>query len=252
MTRAIAHEAGWRWKIPLQHRVGNGLVYCSRYMSDEQATEKLLREIEGKTIIQPRVIKFRTGRRLKAWNKNVVALGLSGGFVEPLESTSIHLIMTGVSRLIHYFPFGGVTTSFVDQYNQDLRLEAEAVRDFIILHYHVTDRDDTAFWRYCREMQVPELLARRIQMFRDRAHAWRGENELFQLDSWVQVMLGQGIRPSNYNHMTEGMPQEDLARFLDGVRTAIDRAVSAMPQHQDFLETYCKAGDGIWQKAGAK
>jgi tryptophan halogenase len=252
MTRAIAHEAGWRWKIPLQHRVGNGLVYCSRYLSDEQATAKLLSEIDGKTIVEPRVIKFRTGRRLKAWNKNVVALGLSTGFVEPLESTSIHLIMTGVSRLIHYFPFGGVTESFVDQYNEDLRLEAEAVRDFIILHYHVTDRVDTPFWRQCREMKVPELLARRIQMFRDRAHAWRGENELFQLDSWVQVMLGQGIRPANYNHMTEGMTDENLAKFLEGIRTAIDQAVTAMPQHQEFLDRYCKASDEIWRKAGAR
>ena len=251
-TRAIAHEAGWRWKIPLQHRVGNGLVFCSRYMSDAEATEKLLRDIEGRPITQPRVIKFRTGRRLKAWNKNVVALGLSSGFVEPLESTSIHLIMTGVSRLIHYFPFGGITQSFVDQYNEDLRLEAEAVRDFIILHYHVTDRQDTPFWRFCREMKVPELLARRIQMFRDRAHAWRGENEMFQLDSWVQVMFGQGIQPANYQRMTEGMADQDLANFLEGIRTAISRAVDAMPAHQDFLDRYCKASDEIWKMAGAK
>jgi tryptophan 7-halogenase len=247
-TRAIAHEAGWRWRIPLQHRVGNGLVYCSKYMSDQQATDKLLREIEGKIIIQPRIIKFRTGRRLKAWNRNVVALGLASGFVEPLESTSIHLIMTGVSRLIHYFPFGGVTQAFEDQFNEDLRLEAEGVRDFIILHYHVTDREDTPFWKYCKEMKVPELLARRIQMFRDRAHAWRADSELFQLDSWVQVMLGQGITPANYHHMTEGMSDADLARFLENIRTTIGRAVAGMPSHQQFLDHYCRASDEIWNK----
>jgi tryptophan halogenase len=251
-TRAIAHEAGWRWRIPLQHRVGNGLVYCSKYMTDAQATEKLMRDIEGKTIVQPRVIKFLTGRRVKAWNKNVVTLGLAGGFVEPLESTSIHLIMTGVSRLVHYFPFGGVTQSFVDQYNEDIRLEWESVRDFIILHYKVTNRDDTPFWHYCRNMQVPELLARRIQMFRDRGHAWRLDTELFQLDSWVQVMLGQGIVPANYHHMTQGMPDQDLARFLDGIRTQIGQAVAGMPTHQEFLERYCRASDDIWKMAGAK
>jgi tryptophan 7-halogenase len=251
-TRAIAHEAGWRWRIPLQHRVGNGLVFCSRYMSDSEATEKLLRDVEGKTIIQPRVIKFRTGRRLKAWNRNVVALGLSSGFVEPLESTSIHLIMTGVSRLVHYFPFGGVTQAFVDQYNEDLRLEAEAVRDFIILHYHVTDRTDTPFWRYCREMQVPELLGRRIQMFRERAHAWRGENEIFQLDSWVQVMFGQGVQPANYNRMAEGMKGPELARFLESIRTTISRGVASMPTHQEFLDRYCRASDDVWKNASMK
>jgi tryptophan halogenase len=250
-TRAIAHEAGWRWRIPLQHRVGNGLVFCSRYMSDEQATEKLLREVEGKTLTQPRVIKFRPGRRAKAWNKNVLALGLAAGFIEPLESTSIHLIMTGVSRLIHYFPFGGVTQSFVDQYNDDVRLEWDSVRDFIILHYHVTDREDTAFWRYCKHMEVPELLARRIQMFRDRGHAWRADTELFQLDSWVQVMLGQGIRPANYHHMTKGMPEQDLGRFLDGIRTSISRAVASMPSHQEFLDRYCHASEEIWMRPGA-
>jgi tryptophan halogenase len=251
-TRAIAHEAGWRWRIPLQHRVGNGLVYCSRYLSDQDATAKLLRDIEGKTIIEPRVIKFRTGRRLKAWNKNVVALGLSSGFVEPLESTSIHLIMTGISRLVHYFPFGGITQSFVDQYNDDIRLEAEGVRDFIILHYHVTNRDDTPFWQYCRNMQVPDTLARRIRMFRDRAHAWRADSELFQLDSWVQVMFGQGINPANYQHMAEGMPDQDLVRFLDGIRTTISSAVAAMPTHQQFVDQYCRADDEIWKRAGAK
>ena len=174
-TRAIALDAGWRWRIPLQHRVGNGLVYCSRYLSDDEAKEQLMRSVEGKPITEPRAIKFRTGRRLKSWNKNVIALGLASGFIEPLESTSIHLIMTGVTRLIHMFPFSGVTQSFIDQYNQDVRTEAEQVRDFIILHYHVTEREDAPFWREYRNLQVPESLARRINMFRERAHAFQAE-----------------------------------------------------------------------------
>jgi tryptophan 7-halogenase len=251
-TRAIAHGAGWRWRIPLQHRVGNGLVYCSRYMSDQEATDKLMQDVEGKTIVPPRVLKFTTGRRQRAWNKNVVALGLSSGFVEPLESTSIHLVMTGVSRLIHYFPFGGITRSFVDQYNDDVQSEWESVRDFIILHYNVTDRDDTPFWRYCRTMELPELLARRIQMFRDRAHAWRLDTELFQLDSWTQVMLGQGVTPANYNRMAAGMSDDDLARFLAGIKGAIDQAVARMPAHQEFVDGYCHASDDIWARTATR
>jgi tryptophan halogenase len=245
-TRSIAHEAGWRWRIPLQHRVGNGLVYCSRYMSDQEATDKLLREVEGRTIIQPRVIKFRTGRRKQTWSKNVLALGLASGFVEPLESTSIHQVITGVSRLIHLFPFGGVTQAFIDQYNVDVRKESEAIRDFIILHYHVTDRQDTPFWRYCREMQVPEPLARRIQMFRERAHAWQAGDELFRVDSWTQVMLGQGIRPEHYHHMTKAMSDQDLVTFLTALRGSIQRTLDRLPQHQDFLDQYCKATSEIW------
>jgi tryptophan halogenase len=251
-TRAIAHEAGWRWKIPLQHRVGNGLVYSSRHLSDADATAKLMREIDGRALIEPRILKFKTGRRRLAWNKNVVALGLASGFVEPLESTSIHLVVTGVSRLIHYFPFGGVTPSFIDQYNDDVKAEWESVRDFIILHYAVTDRDDTPFWRGVRTMQLPELLARRIQMFRDRAHAWRVDPELFQLDSWTQVMLGQGIVPANYNRMTQAMPDADLARFLDGIKGAINQAVGQMPTHQEFVDRYCRANDDIWAKAAMR
>jgi tryptophan halogenase len=247
-TRAIAHEAGWRWRIPLQHRVGNGLVYCSRYMSDQQATEKLLREVEGKTIIQPRVIKFRTGRRRKAWNKNVVALGLGSGFVEPLESTSIHLIMTGVTRLIHLFPFSGVTPSFVDHYNELTKAEWEGVRDFIVLHYHATERDDSAFWRYCRNMEIPKTLEHRLRMFRERAYVWQADGELFRTDSWIQVMLGQGVKPEHYHHLTKAMSNEDMTRFLTTLRTAIARTVERMPRHQDFLEQYCKASSEIWEK----
>jgi tryptophan halogenase len=245
-TRAIAHEAGWRWQIPLQHRVGNGLVYCSRYMSDDAATAKLLGDVEGKTLIKPRVIRFRTGCRRMTWNKNVVALGLASGFVEPLESTSIHLIITGVARLIHLFPFSGVTQSFVDYYNAETRTEWEGVRDFIVLHYYATERDDTPFWRYCRRMDLPESLANRIRMFRERAHAWQGDRELFRVDSWTQVMLGQGITPEHYHGMTRAMSDQDLKQFLEGLRTSIARTVERMPPQQDFIDQYCKAGNDVW------
>ena len=250
-TRAIAHEAGWRWQIPLQHRVGNGLVYCSRYMSDDEATARLLREVEGKTLITPRVIRFRTGRRRVAWNRNVVALGLASGFVEPLESTSIHLIISGVARLIHLFPFSGVSQSWIDHYNEQTRREWEAVRDFIVLHYHANERDDSPFWRYCREMGVPESLAHRISMFRERAHAWQEEGELFRIDSWTQVMFGQGIRPEHYHRITTVMSNEDLTHFLQGLRNAISGAVERLPPHQEFINRYCKVDSDVWGTTNA-
>jgi tryptophan 7-halogenase len=247
-TRAIAHEAGWRWRIPLQHRVGNGLVYCSRYMSDEQATEKLMREIEGRALTQPRVIRFRTGRRRNAWNKNVIAVGLANGFVEPLESTSIHLIMTSMTRLIYLFPFPAVTQSIIDQYNEESRIEAERVRDFIVLHYHATQRDDSELWRYCSSMQVPDSLARRLDLFRTRAHVWQRDGELFRTDSWVHVMLYQGIRPENYHYLATAMPDKDLGPFLANIRGTIKQAVDRMPTHQQFVDGYARAGDDIWNK----
>jgi tryptophan halogenase len=251
-TRAIAHEAGWRWRIPLQHRVGNGLVYASQHMSDQQATEKLVREIEGRTIIQPRVIKFRTGRRREAWNKNVIAVGLASGFVEPLESTSIHLIMTAMTRLIMLFPFPSVTQSIIDQYNEESRLEAERVRDFIILHYCATQRDDSPLWKYCSSMELPETLARRIDLFRTRGHVWQPEGELFRTDSWVHVMLYQGIWPEHYHYLATAMPDKDLVKFLEATRGVINQAVTQMPTHQDFVDRYARASDAIWSMSAAK
>jgi len=247
-TRAIAHEAGWRWRIPLQHRVGNGLVYCSAHMSDEQATEKLLREVEGRTIVQPRVIRFRTGRRREAWNKNVIAVGLSNGFIEPLESTSIHLIMVAMTRLISLFPFPAVTQTIIDQYNEESRLEAERVRDFIILHYCATQRDDSPMWKHCASMSLPDTLAQKIELFRTRAQIWHRDSELFRTDSWLHVMLYQGIKPEHYHYLASAMPDADLARFLENIRTTIGQAVDRMPTHQEFVDHYARASDEIWNK----
>jgi tryptophan halogenase len=251
-TRAIAHEAGWRWRIPLQHRVGNGLVYSSQHMSDQQATEKLLQEVEGRTIIQPRVIKFRTGRRRNAWNKNVIAVGLASGFVEPLESTSIHLIMTAMTRLIMLFPFPMVTQSIIDQYNEESRIEAERVRDFIILHYCATRRDDSPLWKYCSSMALPETLARRIDLFRTRGHIWQPEGEMFRTDSWVHVMLYQGIWPEHYHYLATAMPDHELVKFLENTRSTINQAVAQMPPHQEFVDRYARASDAIWNMSAVK
>ncbi len=241
-TRSIAHDAGWRWQIPLQHRVGNGMVYCSRYLSDDEATARLLEDVGARPITEPRVIRFRTGRRRKGWNGNCVGLGLASGFVEPLESTSIHLIMTGVTRLMQLFPFGGVTRSLVDQYNELTRAEIEKIRDFIVLHYHVTERDDTPFWRDCRDMEIPETLAHRLALFRENAQAYQAEGELFRVDSWTQVMLGQGIFPRSYHYLARTMSDAELERFLNGLRSSIAKAVAKLPPHQEFVDRYCRAG----------
>ncbi|RPE81863.1 tryptophan halogenase family protein [Vulcaniibacterium tengchongense] len=249
-TRAIAHEAGWRWHIPLQHRVGCGLVFSSRHMSDDEARAKLLRDVGAPPIREPWLVPFRTGRRLKAWNKNVVALGLASGFIEPLESTSIHLAMTAMVRLLELFPLDGIAPALVERYNELGRVEMEHVRDFIILHYHANRRDEP-MWRQCRETAPPESLAIRLRAWRERAHAWQGANELFRVDSWTHVMLGQGIVPEQHHPLARGLADEDLRRLLDGLRRSAARPVETMPSQQAFLEGYCRADAAVWGAARA-
>ncbi|MCW8125854.1 tryptophan halogenase family protein [Microbulbifer halophilus] len=242
-TRAIAHDAGWQWQIPLQSRVGNGLVYSSHHLSDEEAIERLLSNIEGEAITEPRVIRYQTGRRRRVWNRNCIALGLASGFVEPLESTSIHLIVTGITRLLQLFPIDGICPSLVDEYNQQTRDELEKVRDFIILHYHMTERGDSEFWKYCKNMQIPESLAHRINLFRERAHAYQDGGELFRVDSWVQVMLGQGLKPEGHHPLPCLMSEAEMRQLQDKLRSDVDRIVSGLPTHQEFIDHYCRSSD---------
>lgn len=235
-TRAIAHDAGWQWQIPLQHRVGNGLVYCSRHLADDAAIERLKKNVSGRPLTEPRVIRFRTGRRRAPWTANCVALGLSSGFVEPLESTSIHLIMMGITRLMQLFPFNGPNASLIDRYNRLTREELEKIRDFIILHYHVNRRRNGDFWHDCRSMDVPPSLAQRIELFKDNAQAYQADGELFRVDSWTQVMVGQGIVPRRHHELARSMDDAALARLLDGIRQSITDVVGRMPTHQQFLD----------------
>lgn len=244
-TRAIAHEAGWRWHIPVQHRVGCGLVFSSDHMSDDEARAKMLQDAAAKPIRDPWLVRFRTGRRLKAWNKNVVALGLSSGFIEPLESTSIHLAISAVTRLMQLFPFEGIQQELVDIYNEDSRQELEHVRDFIILHYHANQRDEP-MWRECREMQLPDSLQSRIDAWRERAHVWHKSNELFSQDSWIHVMLGQGIVPQQHHPLARTLPDAGLRRLLDSTRVPVEKAVARMPLQQAFIDGYCKASPEVW------
>lgn len=240
-TKAVAHRAGWRWQIPLQHRVGNGLVFASEHLSDDEAHQLLTESVAGAMLTEPRVIRFRTGCRRKAWNKNCIAFGLSSGFVEPLESTSIHLIMIGVTRLMQLFPFGGVNEALAKRYNDLSQRELEGIRDFIILHYHLNERDDSDFWRRCREMDIPDSLADRIALFRDNAQAYQASDELFRIDSWVQVMLGQRLEPKSHHQMGRLMSSDRLRTALDTLKGNIGNAVARLPEHQQFLDSYCSA-----------
>ncbi|MCU0988649.1 MAG: tryptophan 7-halogenase, partial [Xanthomonadales bacterium] len=240
-TRSIARESGWQWRIPLQHRVGNGLVYCSRYISDEDAKDLLLQNIEGERLTNPLQIKFRPGQRLKTWNRNCVALGLASGFIEPLESTSIHLIQRGIVRLMQMFPLRAIRQSDIDEFNLQTRAEIEHIRDFIVLHYKVTNRQDSPFWRHCRSMPIPDSLAHRIDLFRETGRVFKAPNELFAENSWIQVMLGQGIVPEAYHPVVNVMGQEELTRFMQGIRSKVEKTVASLPRHQVYVEQYCKA-----------
>ena len=238
-TKSVAHSAGWRWQIPLQNRVGNGIVFSSRHMSEGEAKDKLLSSIEGKTLTEPNVIRFKTGRRKKSWNKNCIAMGLASGFLEPLESTSIHMIMTAVTRLIQLFPHDEIKQSVVDEYNSQAESEYERIRDFIILHYKATERDDSDFWRCCRDMDVPEDLKHRINLFRDFGRSNQVEGELFRLDSWTQVMLGQGVVPSSYHPMVELMSEAALKSLLASIAEKVDKDIAGLENHADFVKRYC-------------
>jgi Tryptophan halogenase/Family of unknown function (DUF6445) len=246
-TRSIAHPWGWQWRIPLQHRVGNGLVFSSKDLGDDQAKAALLENVEGEVIRPPRIIKFTPGQRDVVWKKNCVAIGLSSGFLEPLESTSIHLIQRGLTRLIQMFPANGICQSDIDEYNSQTRWSIERIRDFIILHYHVTNRQDVPFWRHCRSMAVPELLAHRIQLFKDTARVCLSPDELFADNSWIQVMMGQGLLPSGHHPVTKLMDNRTLSDFLGEIRKEAARTLMKLPKHQDYVTRFC----GTAKVAGA-
>lgn len=240
-TKSIAHEFGWQWRIPLQHRAGNGLVYCSRFVSDDEATHRLMSNLEGKPINEPKAFKYKTGRRTKVWVKNCIAMGLAAGFLEPLESTSIHLAMASILRFMKLFPQGEISQHQVDEYNTQVIDEMDNVRNFIILHYHATQRDDSPFWRYCKNMEIPQELEHRINLFRETGALPLQDSELFRIDSWTQVMLGQHIMPESYHPIVDMMKTEDLQHFLENLKKKVRHEVAQVPSHQECIDRYCKA-----------
>ncbi|MCJ9428809.1 tryptophan halogenase family protein [Kordiimonas marina] len=238
-TQSIAHTAGWQWRIPLQHRTGNGHVFCSDYMSEDEATAILLSNLEGKPLADPRVLKFTTGKRRKFWNKNCIALGLSSGFMEPLESTSIHLIQSGLSRLLSLFPDKSFAQAEIDEYNRQADFEFERIRDFLILHYHANERTDSDFWTRCREMDIPETLQHKIDLFRSTGRIFREHEELFTELGWFQVMIGQGITPEAYHPMADMLTRDQLKGFMGDLKTIVDRTVAQLPSQEDFIRAHC-------------
>lgn len=239
-TRSIAHEGGWQWRIPLQHRNGNGLVYCSDYLSDDQASSLLLDNVDTTPIGQPRPIRFTTGRRQQQWCKNVISLGLSSGFLEPLESTAIHLVQSGIVRLIKHFPRFGIQNDTINEYNRQSREEFEKIRDFIILHYHLNQKSDSPFWRDCLEAKKPDSLMRRIELFRNTGLVFREQDELFSETAWQQVFIGQGVMPQSYHPLADNLSSSQLEEFLHNLDTTFQHTVAQLPGHDAYLHQHAK------------
>jgi tryptophan halogenase len=240
-TRSTARTAGWQWRIPLQHRTGNGYVYSSPHVSDAEAAATLLGHLDGRALAEPRVLRFTTGRRRRMWNRNCVALGLASGFLEPLESTSIYLIQSGIARLIHMLPDRHMSPVLQDKYNEEAAFEIERIRDFLILHYCATERRDSELWKYCASMPIPDSLRARIELFRESARFYRTADEMFALTSWVQVMVGQRIVPHGYHPLVDAVPEPELEKLGESVRNVVASCVAAMPMHEQFIDRYCRS-----------
>jgi len=241
-TLVTAREAGWQWRIPLQHRTGNGHVYCSAFTSDEKARETLLSNLEGKTLADPLPLRFTTGRRNKAWNKNCVALGLASGFLEPLESTSIHLIQRGIAMLLKFLPDRSFEPADIDRYNKIFEFEFGRVRDFLLLHYTHTERKG-AFWEHCRNIPLTDSLQEKIDLFKSHGRILREDTELFPAQSWLYVMIGQAIRPRGYEPTVDTLGDAAIQNNLNDIRAVVKRCVDAMPSHQDFIDRNCVVKD---------
>jgi tryptophan halogenase len=252
-TRATAREAGWQWRIPLQHRTGNGYVYSSNFISDDEVASKLISRLPGKALADPRFLRFTAGRRRKTWNRNVVAIGLAGGFLEPLESTSIYLIQIAITTLLDYLTDRTATmgkgtdarapfdTRIVDAFNRWIEMEYDRVRDFLILHYHATERDDSPLWNYCRTMAIPDSLQHKMELFRRRGRVVTYKDGLFLEPSWLAVYFGQRVMPTGYEPLAEALDEATLAGKLREIHEQVRNAAMRMPGHEQFLASYCPA-----------
>jgi tryptophan 7-halogenase len=242
-TRSTAREAGWQWRIPLQHRTGNGYVFSSAFISEDKAAATLLNNLDGRALGDPRPIRFKAGRRLKSWRRNCVAIGLSSGFLEPLESTSIYLIQIAILNLLKLFPRTPIDPVLAEEFNRLVDIEYERVRDFLILHYYANTREDSELWKYCRNMEAPDSLRQKIALFVHRGHIEKYKDGLFAPPSWLSVFLGQGVRPMDYDRLADNMDLAAMLAELDALRTRIAERVDLMPDHDAFVRDYCQAAD---------
>ncbi len=242
-TRATARSAGWQWRIPLQHRVGNGYVYCSDYISDDEAASVLLANLEGAPRADPKFLRFVTGKRKKQWAKNCVSVGLASGFLEPLESTSIYLIQASVTNLVELLPDMEFKDADIDEFNRVMDLEYERVRDFLVLHYHATERDDSPFWNYVRTMPIPDSLAYKMKLFRERGVVVKYKDGLFLHPSWIAVYLGQRVMPERADPRASLIADADIEKTLGEIRNLIRDVAEKLPSHADFIARYCPAPD---------
>lgn len=240
-TRATAKAAGWQWRIPLQHRTGNGYVFSSDHLSDDEATASLLGDLKGPATGDPRIIRFEAGRRTHSWVGNCVAIGLSSGFLEPLESTSIYLIQAAIQNLLKLLPEKRIDAGLAAAFNRLVDAEYDRVRDFLILHYKLSERQDSELWRYCRDMDIPESLAEKIEMFRNSGFVEQYRYGLFAPPSWISVFVGQGLAPEGYDRKADNIP---LAASIAETEKQMDRvreSVSRLPSHESFVRDYCPA-----------
>lgn len=240
-TRSTAREAGWQWRIPLQHRTGNGYVYCSEYLSDDEAAADLLDALDGEALGEPRLLRFKAGRRKRSWEGNCIAAGLSSGFLEPLESTSIYLIQVAIIALTKLFPSRQPDPALIDEFNRLVDYEYDRVRDFLILHYHLNSRDDSELWRYCRNMPVPDSLGEKMEMFRRRGYVDTYRYGLFAPPSWIAVFIGQGLEPEGFEPLARNQPLDSAVAKMSDLARAIRERVGSMPEHGPFLADYCPA-----------
>jgi tryptophan halogenase len=235
LTRATARPAGWQWRIPLQHRVGNGYVYSSAHISDDDALDTLLANLGAPTLGDPNFLRFKAGRRKASWVKNVIAMGLSGGFLEPLESTSIHLIQSGIARLMTLFPTRAFSEAEIRRYNTTIAREYADIRDFIVLHFNATERNDTAYWDYNRTMSLPDGLLDKYEMFRSNGRIFREQEDLFTETSWLAVMVGQGIRAGGYHPAADLLSDEETLKRMASIRQVVAEVAEQMPTQREFL-----------------
>jgi tryptophan halogenase len=240
-TLSTALEAGWKWRIPLQSRTGNGYVYCSGFIEEEQAIERLLGGLDGKPLAEPNRLRFTTGRRRQSWNKNCVSLGLASGFLEPLESTSIHMVQRGIALLLAFFPDRRFAQPDIERYNKTLASEYERIRDFLVLHYATNQRADTEFWRHCQTLPRPDSLKERIALFESHGRIIREENELFPVQSWLYVLLGQKFSPRGYDAMADRLDAKQAQVVLENIRQVVAEASDSMPRHAEFIRRNCAA-----------